>query len=123
MNLVLHKQVDYSTCEAFEAHKKSTRQHISLGHMRKRAISPNALGSDGSRNKSFNKEHDYGASISSEVVLEKGKPFFFFWFCHTETFSNRITSFQLKKLKEGRYLKKNFGQVKILLLELTRVVK
>ena len=78
-------------------------------HRRNRAISPNALGFDGSHNQGFNKEQEYNAFISSEAVLEKGKTYFFFWFCHSETFSNGITSFQLKKLKEVRYLKKNFG--------------
>ena len=55
--------------------KKSIRQNISLGHKRKRAVSPNALGSDGSRNKGFNKEQEYDVSINSDVALETWKPF------------------------------------------------
>ncbi|XWS25145.1 hypothetical protein CRYUN_Cryun27aG0045400 [Craigia yunnanensis] len=50
------------------------KQDISLGHRRRHAVSPNALGSDGSRNKGFNEEQEYGASLSSEAALEKGKP-------------------------------------------------
>ena len=73
LNMVLRKQVDYSTCGALETHKKSTRQDISLGHRRRRAVSPNALGSDGSRNKGFNDEREYDASLNSEAALGKGK--------------------------------------------------
>ena len=75
LNLVLRKQVDYSTCGALETDKKSTRQGISLGHRRKRVVSPNTLGSNRACSKGFNKDQEYGVSISSEATLEKGKSF------------------------------------------------
>ncbi|XVF36899.1 hypothetical protein REPUB_Repub19eG0098700 [Reevesia pubescens] len=74
-NMVSRKQVDFSTCGALEMHKKSTRQDISLGHRRKRAVSSNAKGSVGSHNKGFNEGPKYGASNSSEAALEEGQPF------------------------------------------------
>ena len=77
LNLILSKQVEYSTYGALEVHKKSTRQDISLGHRQKRAIFSNALGSDRAHNKGFNKEQEYNVFISSEASLEKGKSFSF----------------------------------------------
>ncbi|GMJ02433.1 hypothetical protein like AT1G77600 [Hibiscus trionum] len=73
-NTVSHKHEDFSTCGALEVHKKPTRQDISVGHRRRHAVSPNALGSVRSHNKDFN-EQEYGASNSSESALGKGEPF------------------------------------------------
>ncbi|KAK8370982.1 hypothetical protein V6Z12_A01G214000 [Gossypium hirsutum] len=72
--LVSHKQEDFSTRGADQVHKKSTRQGVNLGCRGRCAVSPDALGSVGSRNKDSN-EQEYGASNSSESALEKGKSF------------------------------------------------
>ncbi|XP_022773246.1 sister chromatid cohesion protein PDS5 homolog A-like isoform X6 [Durio zibethinus] len=71
-NSQVSQHVDHSPCEALETHKKSTREDIRLEHRRRLAVSPNALGSDGSCNK-VNEEQEYGAGIISEAALEKGK--------------------------------------------------
>ncbi|GMI64835.1 hypothetical protein like AT1G77600 [Hibiscus trionum] len=74
VNMLSHMHEDFSTRGALEVHKKSTRHDISLGQRRRRAVSPNALGSVRLHNKDSN-EQKYGASNSSESALEKGMPF------------------------------------------------
>ncbi|XP_022773243.1 sister chromatid cohesion protein PDS5 homolog A-like isoform X3 [Durio zibethinus] len=71
-NSQVSQHVDHSPCEALETHKKSTREDIRLEHRRRLAVSPNALGSDGSCNK-VNEEQEYGAGKSRSAEASNGR--------------------------------------------------
>ncbi|XP_022768187.1 sister chromatid cohesion protein PDS5 homolog A-like isoform X3 [Durio zibethinus] len=107
-NMESPKQEDFSTCGALEMRKKSTRQDISMGNKRRRAVSPNASGSVGSHNTVFNEEQEYGATTSSEAALGKGQPFSSFGSV-TQKPSQMESQVSTQKVERSNVLDGNIG--------------
>ncbi|XP_017981381.1 PREDICTED: sister chromatid cohesion protein PDS5 homolog A isoform X2 [Theobroma cacao] len=113
LNMVLGKQVDFSTCGALETHKRSTRMETSSGRRRGHVVPPNALVSIGSHNKGFTEELEYGASNSSEAALEKRQPFSSSGSV-TQKPSQMESQVSTQKFERSNALKGNIGAGKII---------